>query len=819
MSKLSIENLKYIALEGGGASGVVYNGAISALENKLKKKYNSVAGSEGALMDYLDVGTPNTLGDYKTKIKGVAGSSAGAINAFAITLGLSSEQIEKDIMQKVDFSIFLTEYDPGLYRMVGEDGELKFGKGRKPLGRKSGKYKFGKKVRSTMALVGDGWFLGKELSGGLRILLLNVITRTIASGILVTIEDIFRLFGRRGNSSSNPNQSASILGESEIGNDPSVRGILNVLRIALGGDNSGINRSNSASGNPNSNFEDRSKGRFNILTSMLSTHLLLWLLRTWKLNPKKINMKINLRSISNLIWDRGLFSGFTVREFFMDTVILAATHNTHFHRKLVAYKDDKSFANDKSVLLKFGEKFKFFYRKDNMKLSADEKYILNNKLIPFIEKMTFKQFYDITGITFGVCVSNFSTDQPLYFSHEYTPDFIVIEAVAASMTIPPAIKPLYNEMDVIKTLSKKITITVKNFNQEALNSTLDKITPNFNSGKRNFTDDEGNFKNSDYYELQAVVKKYLQSIALSKNQYIDLNNSIGSNSFLQLLREEVFKGFNYVEKDEISVKDGNNEYIFHKDLLVFFYNAAYKGLLIDGGYRNNIPYNFFREQGFNNLNTDLDKAKPNFLSEVLALKLDNSFPVESKAIIYKEFERIRKVHGKSLFKLLMQLIKESFETNVPIDILINNKIAMGEVDSNFYLIYGERLKDDSKALMKVIYDVVPISKYTRNKEAGITNKTIGACLVKIAEMFAEHYLLENEHKPWSVNKGILSTAMEGYEFGTGDGQIRYMSDHNFIIPLYTYGVSTFDFDFKKELMPLVKLSQEKSKVAIETYFP
>lgn len=29
----------------------------------------------------------------------------------------------------------------------------------------------------------------------------------------------------------------------------------------------------------------------------------------------------------------------------------------------------------------------------------------------------------------------------------------------------------------------------------------------------------------------------------------------------------------------------------------FFYNAQFKGLLIDGGYFNNIPFNYFREQG------------------------------------------------------------------------------------------------------------------------------------------------------------------------------------------------------------------------------
>ena len=47
----------------------------------------------------------------------------------------------------------------------------------------------------------------------------------------------------------------------------------------------------------------------------------------------------------------------------------------------------------------------------------------------------------------------------------------------------------------------------------------------------------------------------------------------------------------------------------------FFYNAQFKGLLIDGGYFNNIPFNYFREKG-----------NPTKLDGVLAIKLDGGFP-------------------------------------------------------------------------------------------------------------------------------------------------------------------------------------------------
>jgi len=68
---------------------------------------------------------------------------------------------------------------------------------------------------------------------------------------------------------------------------------------------------------------------------------------------------------------------------------------------------------------------------------------------------------------------------------------------------------------------------------------------------------------------------------------------------------------------------------------------------------------------------------------------------------------------------------------------------------------------------------------------------------KIIEQWLNEYGESNEVTPWSERKSILATAFEGYSYGTERGQIRDISDHNHIIPLYDYGVGVYDFDMSK----------------------
>lgn len=75
----------------------------------------------------------------------------------------------------------------------------------------------------------------------------------------------------------------------------------------------------------------------------------------------------------------------------------------------------------------------------------------------------------------------------------------------------------------------------------------------------------------------------------------------------------------------------------------------------------------------------------------------------------------------------------------------------------------------------------------------------------------------NEIKPWEIPRPIIDIAFTGYAYGSKRGQIRDMTDHNNIIPLYDYGVGTYDFDLE-EVKSLVQLAQYKAQVAVKEYF-
>jgi hypothetical protein len=81
----------------------------------------------------------------------------------------------------------------------------------------------------------------------------------------------------------------------------------------------------------------------------------------------------------------------------------------------------------------------------------------------------------------------------------------------------------------------------------------------------------------------------------------------------------------------------------------------------------------------------------------------------------------------------------------------------------------------------------------------------------------EHYKKSMMSKPWQQPKSILGAAFEGYAYGSEMGQIKNISDHSHIIPLYNYGIDTYDFKMDK-IKPLVELSQAKAEEKIREYF-
>jgi NTE family protein len=106
---MKAQDIKYIAFEGGGGKGIVYLGAIRALEaaNKLPLSKANREGPNG-----------NSLLD------GVAGASAGAITTYFLALGMSADAIDErtkainKITRKPYFYSFYDDAQPALYKGV-----------------------------------------------------------------------------------------------------------------------------------------------------------------------------------------------------------------------------------------------------------------------------------------------------------------------------------------------------------------------------------------------------------------------------------------------------------------------------------------------------------------------------------------------------------------------------------------------------------------------------------------------------------------------------------------------------------------------------
>jgi hypothetical protein len=412
------------------------------------------------------------------------------------------------------------------------------------------------------------------------------------------------------------------------------------------------------------------------------------------------------------------------------------------------------------------------------------------KYFPDLEDITFMQFNGITGVNFGMCVSNFTTDFPVYFGHELTPDFRVMEAVAASMSIPPAIKPLYNESDVVKAEKKEIKVN-------------DKI----------FVDSQGKFELSDYYFYEHLVKLALAQEIKDKTKGIEINvnNSIDLSAFLPKLQELVIgkfnkenKTFEFADKNYSRVIENSinkTKYSVDYYLLKFFYNAAYKGLLLDGGYRNNIPYDFFRQRNEN-------------IDTVFAIKLDEHFPPDVMQDVYNAIkDKLNKVETSEIINDIdiTELDIPEIESGGIAELLNNTKtvtykttkadiIAQTELVFSKYLnLWAERGKDDKEKedRRKIVRD-------------GFKNRKGEKAIRRLVRSTLKHYRKKHLSPPWSVPKSILVTAFEGYEYGSEKGQIKDISDHNQILPLYDYGVGTYDFKMDK-VMPQILLAQAQAE--------
>lgn len=739
MSTVKIEELENIVLEGGGAKGAAYAGAIDGLEKALRWKLGSDAvNPESNGVAILDYGKMEG-NVFTPQVKRFAGSSAGAITSMALSLGFSKQEIEA--ISEFEFSTFLMDKHDGKYRMIDRNGELKIGEDRRSLlGMGNGKADYKFNFHSPQAIK-ESW-----LKAQIHSLILGQIRDLLVTGLvekLPNLKAIWNKLTQGGNGNFDLDDYISEPGIVELN-------LKTTFNLAFHGPSmlpmSPTSIVEFPAGTPNSPaFKSMAK-------RLINDAIDLWF---WKLS-KDQGMNLKYDSLGNLIWDRGLFSGFAIREFFYDMMLYACVNNTHFQRSYFKEPADRAALKDVKMTMAAGRT-----KADFSKLSAG----IQQKLLD-LPTMTFAKFKEITGISVTFCVSNFSTNEPNYYSDYWTPDFPILEAVGASMTIPPAIRPVYNEGNVYRdtlAVSDLYAINGKTLEHKAAVA-----------GKSEYFD-------FDAYNLDAVaIKKFLSG---HFGVAIDINSPMSVSGHLTHLRrmlQELEDSPGYVAKVLV-----NNELrVLTRSKFIYHYNAAFKGLMMDGGYLNNIPYNVFRTSMADENCTDT-QIDPH-LNKTFAIKLDDNFPKEWVSHVYAVLSKANEKLGtpKMLMREQRKVLGKVLHGNFRAMLTRNNKKAQ------------ERLMDE-----KDIKDLNPASF-----------ERVAAAVV--AQFNA---LSSKNSKPWNKKKAIIATAFEGYEYGTGSGQVRSLSDHDHILPLYSYGVGTFDFDLKK-IAPLVALSKRKSKERVEDYF-
>ncbi|MEA2165014.1 MAG: hypothetical protein QOK37_3141 [Thermoanaerobaculia bacterium] len=119
MSRIRLGDIRYLALEGGGGKGTCYLGALRVLSDA------KLPGNPPPLLPL----------NAASRLKGMAGASAGSIVTYMLAIGMTVEQIEEEMESTVDydplradpirkpgltpvFNIFFEKPQPGLFKSV-----------------------------------------------------------------------------------------------------------------------------------------------------------------------------------------------------------------------------------------------------------------------------------------------------------------------------------------------------------------------------------------------------------------------------------------------------------------------------------------------------------------------------------------------------------------------------------------------------------------------------------------------------------------------------------------------------------------------------
>jgi predicted acylesterase/phospholipase RssA len=79
---------EYLSFEGGGDKGIVYMGAIKAIEESVRKRLKKSPSEPITPIFSIEQKPPERI------FKGISGASAGAINAFLLCCGMTFNYID-----------------------------------------------------------------------------------------------------------------------------------------------------------------------------------------------------------------------------------------------------------------------------------------------------------------------------------------------------------------------------------------------------------------------------------------------------------------------------------------------------------------------------------------------------------------------------------------------------------------------------------------------------------------------------------------------------------------------------------------------------
>lgn len=336
MDKISLtgDRVKYLVFEGGGGLGMVYTGAIEALEG--------VLGTNPSLSGPSEVVYPRGLFPINEDrpiesrpFRGACGASAGAITAFMLAIGMTSYEIDQTLEE--------------LYDVIYDLGD--------PVGsheKWSRAESFFDEPSETANRVFRPERAGEERSNynwGNHEELLPVLKKW---GRALTLDILERLiFPPKTNFRKWPSIAKRLL----------LRGDMKSMKL----------RGGFGGGAPS------------MTNSQITSHLFL-------------THDHAASYLHSLLMGRGLFSGYAARKFFGELI----------QKRLVAAH-----------------------------------YAVYKGKVPLDPDISFKEFYNITGVDLVVTGVNISRRAPKYFSLWHTPDFPVADAVALSMSIPFVFKPVY----------------------------------------------------------------------------------------------------------------------------------------------------------------------------------------------------------------------------------------------------------------------------------------------------------------------------------------------------------------------------------------